>query len=576
MAIHEMNYVYERLILYRESFRKIIQNNHTSMAQMERIYNIRRLRALDRGVQTSYDDIPDINEDLKDFLFQSDIVLNPDQVDALLGKKVNINSNWIISRKYYDEPEDRKWHSNEPISYVFDSSILESALKRDIKQALAFWSNHTCLSFSENGKTYPKIRFIRGAGCYSRVGKETTWLEQDISIGYGCETFAIISHMIGHTFGLWHTHARPDRDSHISIIWDEIPINGYEMERHKKLPNDTIFKEGLTEEYDYDSLMHMPEGKSTVHAPIEILANKSQYQRSMGQRRAPSFTDVLTVNRINRCLDKCSFGAICQNGGFRNPKDCDKCICPWGLGGGACQQREGPELESSRCGTTLHATPFFQTLHGQAGKSHNNTLFKHVACHWHIQAPEGKVIEIKIIERSGTCSVGCFYGGIEVKLGNFSQGGVKFCCPSDVAANPLLVASGNLTVVSVYSNQGIQSVNLQYRYASQKNITLSLTTPSPLECIDKSPACEKNIKLCTSPVYSKIMSKVCRNTCGMCVPETTKNFERCRDISECQNWVAQGFCESKVYSREDKKFFCPKSCNLCHNTLDIMEPLFNK
>lgn len=72
---------------------------------------------------------------------------------------------------------------------------------------------------------------------------------------------------------LWHTHARPDRDSHISIIWDEIPINGYEMERHKKLPNDTIFREGLTEEYDYDSLMHMPEGKKAKNLNLKQQRN---------------------------------------------------------------------------------------------------------------------------------------------------------------------------------------------------------------------------------------------------------------------------------------------------------------
>lgn len=40
----------------------------------------------------------------------------------------------------------------------------------------------------------------------------------------------------------------------------------------------------------------------------------------------------------------------------------------------------------------------------------------------------------------------------------------RFCCPSDIAANPFLVSEDNLAVISVFSNKGMQKFNLQYRY----------------------------------------------------------------------------------------------------------------
>lgn len=59
MAIHEMNYVYERLILYRESFRKINPSNHNASDHLEKLHvlcpeSLHNLLLLDPSPSSSF------------------------------------------------------------------------------------------------------------------------------------------------------------------------------------------------------------------------------------------------------------------------------------------------------------------------------------------------------------------------------------------------------------------------------------------------------------------------------------------------------------------------------------------
>ncbi|CAK5063725.1 unnamed protein product [Meloidogyne enterolobii] len=74
----------------------------------------------------------------------------------------------------------------------------------------------------------------------------------------------------------------------------------------------------------------------------------------MGQRIAPSFLDVLLMNKRYMCLDDCKGRSVeCKNGGFPKPKDCSQCICPWGFGGKFCDERESSVGITSNCGETI-------------------------------------------------------------------------------------------------------------------------------------------------------------------------------------------------------------------------------
>lgn len=98
-----------------------------------------------------------------------------------------------------------KWTPGTPIAYRFDNSIgnrrstattlqhciSDSSTRELIRYSFKFWQENTCLSFQENGNNSPRIRFFKGQGCYSLVGKAFTMSEQEISIGSGCETVCV-------------------------------------------------------------------------------------------------------------------------------------------------------------------------------------------------------------------------------------------------------------------------------------------------------------------------------------------------------------------------------------------------
>ena len=200
--------------------------------------------------------------------------------------------------------------------------------------------------------------------------------------------------------------------------------------------------------------------------PIQILAKDSRYQRSMGNRNMPTFADVQLVNKYYTCSSACNNTLTCQNNGYQNPANCSTCLCPGGFGGDDCSKVADPEYGASNCGGSLNATDSWQTLVGQVGESSTTIYPRQAACHWHINAPEGKKINIKVDYIRGPCSLGCFYGSTEIKLGNFTLTGVRLCCSSDVPSSSNLVTDGSLAVISAHSQLAVEKFSLQYKTSS--------------------------------------------------------------------------------------------------------------
>lgn len=68
------------------------------------------------------------------------------------------------------------------------------------------------------GKVFACLFVFR---CCSYVGRRGDG-PQAISIGKNCDKFGIVVHELGHVIGFWHEHTRPDRDTHVSIIKENI------------------------------------------------------------------------------------------------------------------------------------------------------------------------------------------------------------------------------------------------------------------------------------------------------------------------------------------------------------------
>ncbi|KAE9554660.1 hypothetical protein FO519_002147 [Halicephalobus sp. NKZ332] len=435
-SIRNIENVRSKLSQFRQSKRKIAATTSDALLAAK-AKNIQKLRQQDD--EEPVDTIGDINQGLEQFLYDGDMMLNDAQANQLTQQTRQ-------KRQAYTSATAR-WPKNAPIPYTIDSSINDTTTVKLIHDAIAFWQNMTCLTFKEDNKTSPRIKFYNGAGCSSYVGRVTSLQEQLISIGDRCGYFGIIAHEIAHSLGIFHHQSRTDRDNYIDIVMANVPAGWEDNMDIQPLSNNY----GIS--YEYGSSLHYAE-KSWFHI------------QSMGNRNMPTFADVQLINKYYTCSSACSKTITCKNNGYQNPANCSKCICPGGFGGDDCSKVADPEYGASNCGGNLTATTSWQTLIGQVGESSTVIYPRQAACHWHVNAPEGKKINIKVNYVRGPCSLGCFYGSTEIKLGNFTLTGVRLCCSSDIASNSQFQTVGNLAVISAHSQLAVEKFSLQYMISS--------------------------------------------------------------------------------------------------------------
>uniref|UniRef100_A0A914SJP6 Metalloendopeptidase n=1 Tax=Parascaris equorum TaxID=6256 RepID=A0A914SJP6_PAREQ len=163
-----------------------------------------------------------------------------------------------------------------------------------ILAGIRLWEENTCLTFKQVTTTANQgsmLRFIKGNGCYSSVGRISNG-PQDISIGYGCTMAGIVAHEIGHALGLYHEQARYDRDSHVRVLTQNIQ-SGY-ASQFSKQPQNSIVTYGI--KYDYGSVMHYPPDGFSKNGRDTLETLDPNYQSTIGQRNGPSFSDAKKVN----------------------------------------------------------------------------------------------------------------------------------------------------------------------------------------------------------------------------------------------------------------------------------------
>lgn len=103
--------------------------------------------------------------------------------------------------------------------------------------------------------------------------------EQVVSFYPGGWTRYIICHEIGHALGLWHEHQRPDRDTYLTVNWNNIPQNQQQ--------NFAIIANGQTWSSPYDllSLMHYSRNFLAINPAQDTVILKApytQYQNLIG------------------------------------------------------------------------------------------------------------------------------------------------------------------------------------------------------------------------------------------------------------------------------------------------------
>uniref|UniRef100_A0A915AT68 Zinc metalloproteinase n=1 Tax=Parascaris univalens TaxID=6257 RepID=A0A915AT68_PARUN len=382
-------------------------------------------------------------------LFENDILLTLPQARALLKEVRRRGSRQAQVGLQYFWPR-------KPISFIF--AAFENDWQNLIRNALRYMERETCIRFQENGNAVDHIQFIRGAGCWSSVGRIGG--RQQISIGYGCEGVGIIVHETLHALGLWHEQSRDDRDEYILINYENIyPGTQGNFEKRSSQTTDN-----MGEPYDLGSVMHYGSKAFAVdYARNTIRTRDRNFQQTIGQRSQMSFKDIKMINR-RYCSDICSRQLRCQNGGYTDPNKCNQCKCPQGYGGIYCNHIQ--ESAPVSCGGNLQATEHFNVL--QSPSLHSN-----MHCVWRITSP-GRVLVV-IDQLSFPCSETCS-SYLELKSRNEKTAtGPRFCCGLPEHS---LLSEGNdfIAILNTPSNADPRYPGFRIRYKSYGSTAGSTST----------------------------------------------------------------------------------------------------
>ncbi|VDL87509.1 unnamed protein product [Nippostrongylus brasiliensis] len=266
---------------------------------------------------------------------------------------------------------------------------------------------------------------------------------------------------------------------------------------------------------------------------------------------------------ITGLLDKCkNYATYCENRGIRNPRNCNECLCPLGYSGKFCAER--PQSVNSKCqGKTVTATQTYQNLTITLGKEGKDEQEEFEQCFFWIevsqksflaevsmqerktnlfQSPPNTQLEVRVAGLNGTYpNDGCPYAGVELKMRRDPRLTGRRLCSSKFVGRSW-VSKTNRTVVMGYSNKGLTTIELQYRFVTDGKPGPTPSTPKPKFTFNtpRGWKCEDQSMYDELSIYSPSNKLFC-------------------------NIIKSTVCDPKslTYDIDKKARTCPKACGLC-------------
>uniref|UniRef100_A0A0K0FTJ4 Zinc metalloproteinase n=1 Tax=Strongyloides venezuelensis TaxID=75913 RepID=A0A0K0FTJ4_STRVS len=320
------------------------------------------------------------------YLLEGDEVLTRQQAEDVLEKVVQEARNYEVDlTSLFNENTRFKRKIQKNLTYTWEFPINYISLGADtelIDKALGSMQNETCIRFKKHTTIphgQPGLKFVKGTGCWSYVGRTEENKFQDVSIGYGCTSFGTVQHETMHALGSTHEQSRADRDQYLTILEENmLPKLLYNYEK-LNVSNALTYNT----KYDYGSDMQYP-GNSFSKNDLDTMAPKNYiFNKTLGIDDGLSFLDVKLVN-FHYCSKNFTKKIKCYNGGYEDPNNNTRCKCVEGYDGDKCIQLPKPK---QGCNTTLyHVTETLQTLALDGAKN----------CLYHLKARHGKKINITV------------------------------------------------------------------------------------------------------------------------------------------------------------------------------------
>ncbi|GMR62955.1 hypothetical protein PMAYCL1PPCAC_33150 [Pristionchus mayeri] len=357
----------------------------------------------------------------------------------------------LSSSEVVPQAEIRAAWPDATIPYSFHPDYPDN-LKPTVRSGMDYWERRTCVRFKEgNGTEIDRVQVIHGSGCFSSVGRDGG--EQTISIHSFCNSINQVTHELMHLLGVHHTQQRPDRENYVHVVeWNVAPGGMFNFE-----VLDASNVSTLDVPYDYGSILHYDYFTMSVDSEKATLVPRDpRYRKSMGNF-LPSFYDLMIINRLYNCTDKCAGVVVqCQNGGVQDVNDCTRCRCPTGYGGLYCA------AQPDGCFVLLNATTDSQDQIIELGRMNKSDSIQFEECLYEIKASEGSRVEVIVKDVFGIQSESCKWAGLEILTQTDTTfSGPRICKLSD--AESYYISEGRKLLLKIYNRSSISRFVVSYR-----------------------------------------------------------------------------------------------------------------
>uniref|UniRef100_A0A0N4ZHB2 Metalloendopeptidase n=1 Tax=Parastrongyloides trichosuri TaxID=131310 RepID=A0A0N4ZHB2_PARTI len=320
-----------------------------------------------------------------------------------------------------------------------------------IDKAFYLISNNTCLNFTKNkdlGYNESGIIFGHiGQGYYSNnIGPKknepvTIFLDNECRLKEAC----IIS-LILQALGVFPEQTRQDREKYVDIKYDNIN-NTKEMIYFNK--TDPTITSDYDTKYDYGSLVqyyrksYSKNDQDTISVKGEY---KEYYQLMLGQKNSVTLNNYKILSR-RYCNNYCDEDKPkrCAHGGYKNPRNCSQCVCPFPYEGEICTKKIESTLTQAQGCNPIQKTVSKQ---GQTYQYKGKGI-----CVETFIASEGKKVQLKILEQNMTPQTPCARNSsmVEVKYKKEDERDVMGLCFCGSRSEPVTITSEGTKLILIYN-----------------------------------------------------------------------------------------------------------------------------